>query len=260
MIGRFLILSSLLFLSIGCKAQNDQRKEINPASGDIITEIALDNLGLPYISGTLEEEPEHLIINTDKTDCILFVEMCVATLLSDRSGDPFEASVQKLRYRNGIIDGYCSRLHYTSEWVQQGIENSIFTDRTESLGGISKTKLINYMSYHPDSYQQLKNDMNNVSKIMAIEAKISQYQYCEIPKNSVAAIANEIHNGDLIMFMTSVAGLDISHVGIAYWNKGKLTFIHASSKAGKVIINPEPLSTYLQNQKSISGIRIIQVN
>lgn len=261
---KVLFLSLFLIIAISCRAGNTAIPERDLSAGDILTTIALDNLNLPYVAGTLEVEPEQLVIKRDKTDCILFVEMCVASYLNEKSGNPsdsmFSAITQGLRYRNGIIDGYCSRLHYTSEWVQQGINNGIFTDMTESIGGVARTKEIFFMSQHPDSYAQLKNSRENIAKIQDIESVISQHYYFEIPKESVNAFSDGICNGDIILFMTTVAGLDVSHVGIAYWNDGELSFIHASSKAGKVIINPESLDSYLQSQKSVSGIRIIRLN
>ncbi len=40
----------------------------------------------------------------------------------------------------------------------------------------------------------------------------------------------------MVGFVTTVNGLDLSHVGIVYRKAGKLTFIHASTSAAKKVI------------------------
>ena len=56
---------------------------------------------------------EELVIRTDAVDCLTFVEYTLAQAL----GSSFTENLQKIRYRDGIIDGYPSRLHYTSDWA-----------------------------------------------------------------------------------------------------------------------------------------------
>ena len=82
---------------------------------ELVIKIAKHFLGTPYVSGTLEQEPERLTVNTRETDCILFVEMCLAMSLTAKDPEPtFEKYVdnlRKLRYRDGVVDGYASRIH-----------------------------------------------------------------------------------------------------------------------------------------------------
>ena len=65
----------------------------------------------------------------------------------------------------------------------------------------------------------------------------------------------DIRNGDIICFRSNVEGLDISHVALAYWDKGELKFIHASFKEKKVVIDRQTIADYAKN-----GIRVVRLN
>ena len=59
-------------------------------------------------------------------DCLTFVEYTLAQAL----GSSFADNLQKIRYRDGIIDGYTSRLHYTSDWIENGVRQGLLEDVT----------------------------------------------------------------------------------------------------------------------------------
>ena len=71
----------------------------------------------PYKAGTLEvDDTEDLIINCDEVDCTTFVEYALAMALCPQQGDEmqegdFARNLQRIRYRDGKIEGYTSRLH-----------------------------------------------------------------------------------------------------------------------------------------------------
>src|SRR5574344_1386881 len=54
----------------------------NSSMPTLVTEVALSFLGTPYTAGNLEQIPETLTINLHETDCILFVESCIAMALT----------------------------------------------------------------------------------------------------------------------------------------------------------------------------------
>ena len=45
-------------------------------------------------------------------------------------GSSFADNLQKIRYRDGVIDGYTSRLHYTSDWIENGVRQGFLEDVT----------------------------------------------------------------------------------------------------------------------------------
>src|SRR5690606_19931565 len=88
--------------------------------GDSLVNIGKTFLGTPYVEKTLEIGPtETLVVNLRGLDCTTFVENVLAFgLLLKQGGKDFEAfagHLQALRYRNGKLDGYPSRLHYFSD-------------------------------------------------------------------------------------------------------------------------------------------------
>ena len=116
------------------------------------------------------------------------------------------------------------------------------------------------MSTHPASYKQLKDNSANVAKIHAIEQNLENRDYFYIPKADLPACTKNIRTGDIIAFTSTVSGLDIAHIGFALWQGDTLTFLHSSTSANKVIINPTPLTQYINGVRSQSGLRVIRLN
>ena len=230
---------------------------------ELVIKIAKHFLGTPYVAGTLELEPELLTVNTRETDCILFVEMCLAMSLTAKDPEPtFEKYVdnlRKLRYRDGVVNGYTSRLHYTSEWIIQGTIRGIFRDVSRECGGVPLDQKFNFMSSHPDSYKQLKDNASNVKSIRRIEENLESWDYWFIPKADLPKCIKNIKTGDIIGFNSATPGLDIAHVAYAYWEGDTLTFIHASYTDKKVVINKTPLVQYTNGIKGHNGLRVIRL-
>ena len=230
---------------------------------ELVIKTAKYFLGTPYVAGTLEIEPERLTVNTRETDCILFVEMCLAMSLTAKDPEPtfdtYVENLQKLRYRDGHVDGYASRIHYTSEWIIQGTVRGIFDEVSRECGGVPLDQKFNFMSTHPASYKQLKDNPQNVSKIRAVEQNLESWDYWYIPKADLPKCIKNIKTGDIIGFNSATPGLDIAHVAYAYWEGDTLTFIHASYTDKKVVINKTPLVQYTNGIKAHNGLRVIRL-
>ncbi|MDR0768515.1 MAG: DUF1460 domain-containing protein [Dysgonamonadaceae bacterium] len=228
-----------------------------------VVNTALFFLNTPYADHTLETfDAEDLTINFRELDCLTFVENCLALSRMLRymnsDTDHFERELRLIRYRNGIVNGYTSRLHYASDWIFDNIKKGVLEDITHALGGKNFKPNVFFMSENYQEYKQLKDNPEMVEEIKAIEQEIrGRGSYYFIPKQEINARQTLIKNGNIICFTTSVAGLDISHMGIAYRHKGQLTFIHASSTAKEVIINPKSLTDYCNKIKTITGIIVL---
>lgn len=233
------------------------KKEL-PTS-ELVTGIALQLLDTPYVAGTLEEEPEVLTVNLRQTDCILFVEMCTALALTAKGENPsFSAycdNIRSLRYRNGIVDGYSSRIHYTSEWILQGSQRGIMEEISKDYGS-PLNQSFSYMTSHPQSYKQLKDSPDMVRLIGRAEKKLNESgPYYFLSQKEIIESQDKIHNGDIVGFVSTVDGLDISHVALAYWaDDNELHFIHASFKKMKVVIEKKTLADY-----AVNGIRLVRL-
>ena len=68
-----------------------------------------------------------------------------------------------------------------------------------------------------------------------------------------------IQDGDLIAITTTISGLDIAHVGLAYFVNDKLHLLHASSTQNKVVISDKTLQDYLSGIKKNNGIIVARI-
>ena len=229
--------------------------------GNLMVRAANALLGQPYVAGTLEELPnEKLCVYLTRTDCILFVETCLGLVQTARqntvSFGNFVSELRYSRYRGGICNRYEDRLHYTTEWARQGVARGVLEDMTEALGGVRYDHPVHYMSMHPDAYPR----MTDVEAIKAVEDSINAVPSTYIPKNRLKEALKGIRNGDIILFTTTVDGLDVSHCAIAKVDAGKpVRFIHASTGAMKVVVEAKTLEEYVTGRKAITGIQVFRV-
>lgn len=233
---------------------------------DLIISTAKYFLDKPYVASTLEvSDNETLVVNFRELDCTTFVENCIALSGIIKFGraslNDYYSLLAYVRYRYGEINGYASRLHYTSDWAYENEEKGILRNISGEIGGQIILKNINFMSTHPQSYKHLKDNKENLAKIKEIEDIInSRKAYIVIPTSAIPASSKDIQNGDIVAFATSIGGLDYSHVGIAYWENEELHFIHASSRMKKVVIEQKTLLDYCRNSKGCTGISIFRIN
>ncbi|HMM04681.1 MULTISPECIES: N-acetylmuramoyl-L-alanine amidase-like domain-containing protein [unclassified Dysgonomonas] len=223
-------------------------------------------LGKPYVASTLEvPDTERMVVNLREFDCTTFVENCIALSQVIKSGDfSYDNYLQTLitmRYRDGEVAGYTSRLHYTSDWIYENEKHGLLRNISSEIGGEKVKKDVNFMTTHPQLYKHLKGNAQNIEKLDKIEKNISKRNAYEIlPTAAIYNSQQKIKTGDIIVFATSIAGLDYSHIGIAYWQKEELHFIHASSKARQVIIEQKTLLEYCQTSKSCTGVTVLRIN
>ena len=231
----------------------------------ILEKTATFFLDVPYVAHTLEvTDSEILIVNFRELDCFTFVENVLALYATAKSDlptiDMFAENLQKLRYRGGEIDGYVSRLHYTSDWMYENELNGVLRNISADLGGIRDEKIINFMSTHRDSYKHLKSDDDMLEMIVVAENNInSRGGFNYLPKANIAIAAPMIPHMAVVGFTSSIDGLDTTHVGFAFHKEDGLYFIHASSVENKVVIDNSTLSDYCSSRKSCTGVIIAEV-
>ncbi len=243
-----------------------KRSSSLPASENRMIYFGKQFLGIPYVGHTLEEgDHEHLIVNVHGLDCTTFVETVFALYLCDKNNqrtfDAFCRQLSKIRYRNGVMNGYPSRLHYFTWWgednerlglVKQVVRNGFPFTATQKIH-------INYMSVHPNYYKQLKDHPEFVPVIRKYEQASEGQVFKYVPKsllNRSPEQLSDIHTGDIISIITNKDGLDTSHVGIVFWQDGKLHLMHASSLYKKVVMDQKTFYDYSQGQKAHLGIRV----
>lgn len=227
-------------------------------------------LGKPYVAHTLENgTAEHLIVNLREFDCTTFVETVLALTLCHKNNQSsfadFCNNLRLIRYRGGVIDGYCSRLHYFTWWGEDNERMGIAEEVSSDGVPFSQIQTINinYMSAHPDLYKHLKGNPQRIAAISKLEQATNGKRVRFIPKSQTAGSPSGplgvVHDGDILATTTSKPGLDTSHIGIAVWLEGKLYMLNASSLHHHVVLPAQTLFQYQQQQKSQTGIRVWRV-
>ncbi|WP_396636089.1 N-acetylmuramoyl-L-alanine amidase-like domain-containing protein [Maribacter sp. R77961] len=270
----FLILSNGVFSQqIACSPKDRQAVEdkliavdgfLENDLGKTMVAVGKTFLGTPYIAKTLEiGTKESLVVNLQGLDCTTFVENVLAfsLLLKNEKSSfrDFAEALETIRYKDGKLDGYASRLHYFSDWIANNESKGLLTDITKEIGGKEITKPINFMSTHRDLYPFLSDD-SNLEKIKASENYLNERAICILAQEDIQANEHLIKSGDIIALTTAIKGLDITHTGIATQEKdGRIHLLHAST-VGEVVVSKLPLVDYLKKVKSNTGIMVARVS
>lgn len=222
--------------------------------------------GIPYQGGTLDRSSdETLVVRTDSLDCTTYVENVLALYLASAKQNPeyrdYIESLTRIRYRDGKIHGYTSRLHYFSDWVEDNQNKGILKELTTHFEHETIACPLNYMTEHSHLYKQLKDNDSLLSVMRHIEQRWSEYEMPYVPKKLLDLPASEIKikDGDILALTTSIDGLDVVHLGFAIWIDDSLHLLHASSLQKKVILDDVPLYDYLKGRSKHTGIRVIRV-
>lgn len=226
-------------------------------------------IGVPYVAHTLEvNDSECLVVNTSELDCTTLVENVVALTLCVAEGrlsfDGYKDMLTLIRYRQGVLDGYPSRLHYFSDWIldnsAKGIVSEVQAPSPPFVA--SQTLDLNYMSSHVGSYKALGENPEYIPMIAGQEKALSGKEFKYIPKADVDnsdLLRGVIKDGDIIAIVSGKRGLDIAHLGFAVWQADGLHMLNASMIHKRVVEEPLTLYDYLQGHPSHLGIRLVRI-
>jgi hypothetical protein len=236
--------------------------------GESMVRIGLSFLGTTYVPGTLEVAGEEgVVVNLLQLDCVTFVENVLAIARFIRLADQeilesepmtreaYKGILREIRYRGGRLDGYPSRLHYFSEWIQDNGARGLVTDITQELGGEVDPEAIDFMSRNAGSYRQLM-DSHNLRAIREVEFRLSGEIRHKIPQEDIPARAGGIQNGDIIAITSALPGLDVAHTGLAYWQGGELHLLHAPMVGEVVEVSRLPLADRIWRVEAQDGIQV----
>ena len=222
-------------------------------------------LDTPYVAHTLEGETEQLTINIDELDCTTFVETLYAltrtTLMQRATWRDYANNLESIRYRNGEMSDYASRLHYMSDWIVNNSARGNVKDITPNFNSCKYLiKTIDFMSKHRSSYQSLKDSIQ-FEKVKNIEIGYRSHRFPYIKKEAIKSkdTKKTFKSGDIIGMVTNIEGLDISHLGIVIKESNELYFINASMGGGKVQLEKQVFHDYLRDARSCIGVRVFRV-
>ncbi|GLU54824.1 xylanase [Dyadobacter frigoris] len=262
--------SLIIFFSAESQAQLATQKAFTqkmelPGNGDLGTQVlrmAESFLGTPYVASTLEGNPtEKLVCKFDGLDCTTLVESSIALALAKSENlnyDGYKTELTKIRYRDGVIDGYPSRLHYVLDWMYENEKRGLLEDITSKVGGVPFKKEINFMSTHANFYPALDNT-EVWEKIKEQENIINSREYSYIPKASLQKAEPMLRDGDIVAFTSSVEGLDCNHMGIITKIGNRAYLLHASLAGKKVILSALPLAEYVASVPKHTGMIVARL-
>ena len=231
--------------------------------------LARQFLGVPYVAHTLEiNDDERLVVNTRQLDCTTFVETVTALKICAQQGlrtfADYQNVLRQLRYRQGRMASYTSRLHYFTDWIRDKADMQLVTDVQQPNPPFSavQTVNVNYMSTHPTAYKALKANAALVPEIRAQEQSLTGMKVRYIPKRAVrnnALLRKVVKDGDILAITCNKKGLEIAHLGFAVWRNDGLHLLNASMIHKKVVEEPMTLYQYLQKHKTHTGIRVVRI-
>ncbi len=169
--------------------------------------------GTPYVPGTLDayigagSAPpalEPLALSLTRFDCVTLVEACLAVARDARArGEPtwgrFGREVELMRYRQGVRQGYASRLHYFSEWISDGAARGLVRDVGAELGGVEDTRPLRFMTEHRSSYPALTS-ATVFDEIGVLERSLDGAPRRVVPADRIAERSGQIETGDVLAF------------------------------------------------------------
>ncbi len=230
-----------------------------------VASVARHFIGTPYVAHTLEGETEALTVNLDELDCTTFVE--TAMTLAFTAGEQRSSwrdylyNLERLRYRDGKLDGYPSRLHYISNWIVDNVHRGNFEEATIRFPRYNYLeRTISFMTENRDKYKAL-SDSVNFEKMRNIELGYSNHRFPYIKtidlgrKETKAAL----REGDVVALVSNLKNLDVTHMGIIIKENGEPYLLHASSTGRKVEISALPLAEFMKKNRSFLGIRVIRI-
>ncbi|MBC7792457.1 MAG: DUF1460 domain-containing protein [Clostridia bacterium] len=233
--------------------------------GETIGELAVRagkmRIGTPYLDAQQIDAAESLSIELETLQCQSFVEssLSIARCVANLTPTPecFAREIEDLRYRDGEVNGYASRLHYFNDWLIDNTRRGAIVMLSEGMQTSPWTQRVDYMTMHQKRYPALAHP-EVLAEIGAAEARLSETAYRIIPKDRISGIESELQTGDVIAFVSSrKPGLMISHTGLVVRAvDGSLKLMHASSFHKKVVLTKADLTGYMHSRPERIGIMV----
>ncbi|MBL8040858.1 MAG: DUF1460 domain-containing protein [Chthonomonas sp.] len=229
--------------------------------GECVGLVAEQLLGTPYVGGTLDGSAnESCTVVFEGLDCVTFAETSLGfARMLRRGGESFDDLVSEVtytRYRGGILDGYASRLHYTSDWIRDNDKKGTIQAMTKIWSGAKPLKgPFDFMTAHASRYSHLANDPEMVEKVRHWEQDLSASKPQYFPFATVRKMQAKLQTGDIIAISDTRPGLDFAHVGLIIRRNGVPHFVHASSADKKVVFDVA-IADYLARSGKKQGIAI----
>jgi hypothetical protein len=238
-------------------------RETAAANPDFLSRLSVYSelaKGTPYRSHPLGEGAKgkydrHPLINFSAVDCLTYCEQILAMALADSYEEMFQC-LQRLRYRDGVIDIRC-RNHFTvSDWLPNN--SWLVQDATEEIGAehaLSMTKTIDRVA----NLRKQGVPAKELTGILPPEVMTVKY----IPEAALPAIAPRLRGGEIACVVQSRPGIFIAHLGFVLRDStGRVFFRNASARRGiKRVVDEDfdDLVKFLRRNPSWVGMIFLRV-
>lgn len=232
----------------------------NETIGELAVRAALVQIGKPYFDPPPSAEPEILRVELGSFQCVSLVESSLSVARCIFVGTPdgpcFLREIEEWRYRNGVLDGGGSRMHYFSEWILDNARRGRLRDITTEVGGKESTYPFFYMSTHAALYPFLSAP-EELGAIKALEARLSALPVSIIDRNAVAHAQRKLSTGDVIAVIGNKPGLLVSHTGFILRDSDGVThLLHASSHNKRVMVTRGDIANYIVRWPERLGLMV----
>lgn len=229
--------------------------------GELVIRAAQQQLGKPYTKRPRKRGVRRQRISLASYRCVSLVEHSLAvaqcTWLNQRDEACFVREVQAWRYRDGIPNGYGSRLHYFTDWIGDNTQRGRLRSLTEELGGEPIRQVFNFMTTHPRRYRSLAAP-EVAAQVRASEVRLSAGTVWVLPAERVEQAQAYLQSGDVLAFAGDKPGLLVTHTGLVLRDEqGLPRVLHASTRHRKVVLGPT-VAQYVARRASPRGLLVLR--
>jgi hypothetical protein len=217
------------------------RNKLPPApaiSIPCIGSLFCDQAYADHILDTVSGQPEKLVVDLRRLDCMTLIEYIEAIRRSPTMRD-FVTNLVHVRYLHRVID-YSYRRHFFRNWVD--VNDHLVADVTKDCGCGQARQVHKILNQKEDGSLLLPG----------IPSQSATISYIPTEKINTKIISN-IHDGDYIGIYSPDKGLDVTHVGIMVRNHSIPFLRHASSVSSYRRVIDHPFLDYLHGKFSKSG-------
>jgi len=168
------------------------KEAVEKKPGNKMLFFARKLLGRPYVAHTLETPgEEQLVVNMKEFDCTTYAETCEALTICAAKGlttlNDYLKTLRTLRYYDGKIQNYASRLHYFTDRTEENVKKQLVKEVQGPNPPFTAIQTIDlhFMTANPQYYKQLKENPELIPLIRQNEEKMNGKKYRYIPKSLI---------------------------------------------------------------------------
>ena len=176
--------------------------------------------------------PEAFVAPLESFDCVTYVETVLA-LARSRDPEGFARELRRIRYDGGEV-AWERRNHYMTGWARRNARAGVVKGVPAGALATRKEKLLDAVPGLPPR----------------------RARFACVPKARFAALAPRLANGDVLLFASTKANLDVFHCGFLVKGGGAWRLRHASRSAGRVV--EEELSPFLRANR-MAGLIVVRL-